>query len=175
MNSMLRPRVCLQLLQQVQDLRLDRDVERRDRLVGDQELRLDGQRPGDPDPLPLPAGELVRVAPGMVGMQADQLEQLADPRAPGGTFGELVGIERLAEDAGDRHPRVEARERVLEDDLHPAAQGQHLAATQPAELDAVERDPAGRRLDQPQHAAAGGGLAGAGFADQARRSCGAAP
>jgi hypothetical protein len=58
----------LQLLQQVQDLRLDRDVQRRDGFVGDQELRLDGQRPGDPDSLALAAGELVRVAPGVVGV-----------------------------------------------------------------------------------------------------------
>ena len=46
MNSMLRPERLLQLLQQVQDLRLDRDVERRDRLVGDEELGLDGQARG---------------------------------------------------------------------------------------------------------------------------------
>ena len=39
----------LQVAQQVQHLRLDRHVERRDRLVGDDELRLDGQRPRNAD------------------------------------------------------------------------------------------------------------------------------
>ena len=42
-----------------------------------------------------------------------------------------------------------------------------LARRQCAQIDAVEHDPAGRRLDQPKQAAAGRGLAGAGFADQA--------
>ena len=52
----------LQVLQQVDDLRLDRDVERGDRLVEHQEARGHGQRARDSDPLALAAGELVRVA-----------------------------------------------------------------------------------------------------------------
>ena len=51
-----------QLLEQVDDLGLDRDVERRDRLVADDEVRRRGERPGDADALALAAGELVRVA-----------------------------------------------------------------------------------------------------------------
>ena len=49
------------VLQQLEDLRLDRHVERGRRLVGDQELRLAGQRHRDHRALPHPAGELVRV------------------------------------------------------------------------------------------------------------------
>src|SRR5258708_39282833 len=52
----------LQVLQQVDDLRLDRDVERGDRLVQHQEARGHGQRARDSDPLALAARELVRVA-----------------------------------------------------------------------------------------------------------------
>ncbi len=52
----------LHLDQQVEDLRLDRKVEGRDRLVADDELRLQDQRAGDADPLALAAGELVRIA-----------------------------------------------------------------------------------------------------------------
>jgi hypothetical protein len=50
----------LELLQQVDDLRLNRDVERGDGLVRDDEVWVDRQRTGDPDPLALAAGELVR-------------------------------------------------------------------------------------------------------------------
>ena len=50
-----------ELAQQVEDLRLDRDVERGRRLVGDQQLRLAGERHRDHRPLPHPARELVRV------------------------------------------------------------------------------------------------------------------
>ena len=43
----------LQIQQQVQDLGLDRDVERRDRLVGDDQRGLQRQRPRDADALAL--------------------------------------------------------------------------------------------------------------------------
>ena len=46
----------------VPQLRPDLGIERRQRLVQQQHLRLDGQRPGQRDPLLLPAGDLVRVA-----------------------------------------------------------------------------------------------------------------
>ena len=50
-----------QPLQQRNDLRLDRHVERRGRLVGDDQLRLGRQRERDDDALAHAAGELVRV------------------------------------------------------------------------------------------------------------------
>ena len=43
----------LQLQQQIDDLRLHRDVERGHQLVGDQAFGLDRQRPGDADALAL--------------------------------------------------------------------------------------------------------------------------
>ena len=52
----------LQFHQQIHDLRLHRDVERRHRLVGDDERRVQRQRAGQPDALPLSAAELVGVA-----------------------------------------------------------------------------------------------------------------
>ena len=68
----------LELDEQVQHLRLDRDVERRHRLVGDDELRLQDERARDPDPLALAAAELVRVAVERVGAEADALEHVDD-------------------------------------------------------------------------------------------------
>ena len=57
-----QPEVALQVLHQVDDLRLDADVERADGLVADDEFRVHGQGAGDADALALAAGELVRVA-----------------------------------------------------------------------------------------------------------------
>ena len=51
----------LQLQHQVQDLRLDRDVERRGRLVGDEQRRVQHERHGDHHALALAAGQLVRI------------------------------------------------------------------------------------------------------------------
>ena len=59
-SSSARPRRRFSAAQQVQDLRLDGDVERGGRLVGDQQLGVVGERHGDHHPLPLAAGELVR-------------------------------------------------------------------------------------------------------------------
>ena len=55
------PHLALQLLQQFEDLCLDRHVERRCRLVGDQHGRAAGERHRDHHALPHAAGELVRV------------------------------------------------------------------------------------------------------------------
>ena len=58
-----RAKPRLQLAHQVEDLQLDRHVQRRRRLVGDQQLRVAGQRHGDHHPLAHPARELVRILP----------------------------------------------------------------------------------------------------------------
>ena len=52
---------ALQVGEQMQDLRLDRDVERRRRLVGDDQRRAAHQRHRDHHALAQPAGELVRI------------------------------------------------------------------------------------------------------------------
>ena len=52
----------LQVLQQIEDLRLNRDVQGRDRLVGNDEPGAQRKSSGNADPLPLTPGELVRIA-----------------------------------------------------------------------------------------------------------------
>ena len=56
------PRSRAEALQQRDDLRLHRDVERGGRLVGDDQLRLGAERERQHDALAHAAGELVRVA-----------------------------------------------------------------------------------------------------------------
>ena len=74
--------LVLELLEQVDDAGLDADVERRHRLVEHDQLRLDRERAGDADALPLTAGELVRIAVGVLRRQADEREQLGRPARP---------------------------------------------------------------------------------------------
>ena len=66
----------LQHLEQVDDLRLDRNVECRDRFVGDDQFGPDGQGPGDADALPLAAAELVGIPAGVRGVKAHRFEQV---------------------------------------------------------------------------------------------------
>ncbi len=76
------PLLALQLGQKLEDLRLDRDVERGRRFVGDQQVGPVRQRHGDHHPLALPARKLVRIGaqPAFGVLDADLVEQLEDPR-----------------------------------------------------------------------------------------------
>ena len=66
----------LQLPQYLQHLRLNRHVERGDRLVGDDQLRLAGEGPGDADALALAAAELMWKAAALCGVEANHCQQL---------------------------------------------------------------------------------------------------
>ena len=136
-----QPELALQLAQQVEDLRLDRHVERGDRLVGDDQLRLQRERARDADALALAAGELVRVAVVVLGVEPDDVHQLLDAAlALALALLHPVDHERLADDRADRLARVQRRVRVLEDHLHLAAQRLELCAVRVRDLLAVEAD-----------------------------------
>src|SRR5262245_57845606 len=76
---------------------------------------------------------------------------------------------RLADDLSDRHARVERGVRVLEDDLHALAHAHHLIAREACEVHALEADLPTRRIVEPQHQPAKGGLAATRLADQTQR------
>ena len=148
----------LQILEQVDDLGLDRHVQRGNRLVGDDQLGPQRERAGNPDALPLAAGELVRVAVVVLGVEADQLEQLLDGALdPAGRL-DLLQPERGADDGADRVPGIERGVGILEDHLDLAPQRAHLALPQMGDVMAVDHDLAAGRFVQPGQQAAGGGL-----------------
>ena len=107
--------------------------------------------------------------------QPDQLEQLADPRLAArrrrATPWMTSGSPTISQ---HRHARVERRERVLEDDLHLAADRLQLRAATAASGRPwspswrKQTSPLGR-LRRPQDQSPGRGLAAAGLADQAER------
>src|SRR5262249_7344991 len=68
-----------QVLEQVDDLRLDRDVEGGYGLIADDEFGIERERARDPDALALAARHLVRVAIGKIRIEAADREQLAHP------------------------------------------------------------------------------------------------
>ena len=122
------------------------------------------------DALALAAGEFVRIAAHVLGLQPDLDQQARHAVVPlAGRGGELVDDQRFAEDRADRHARIERGERILEDDLHLAPHGAQIVAAEAQHVLPVERRSRRRGLDQAQHAAARGGLAAAGLADQSER------
>jgi hypothetical protein len=147
--------LLLEVLEEVDHLRLDRHVQRGDGLVADDELGADGEGPCDADALPLPARELVRVAPHVIRVETHRLEEVGDLLlALTPALGELVDDERLADDGAHGHPRVQRRVGVLEDDLEVAPERAERPLVHGRDVLALEPDLAGRRLDEPQDAAA---------------------
>src|SRR5215207_2305437 len=165
--------LSLQVLEKVDHLRLDRDVERRDRLVADDQLRRHRERAGDADALALAARELVRVAAHVVGVEPDRFEKVDDAGLIlGRRVRESVDRQRLVDDGADGHARVERGVGVLEDDLHVAPKRGQLGAAERRHVLALEPHLARGRFDQAQDAAPGRRLAAARLADEPERLAG---
>jgi hypothetical protein len=159
--------LVLQVLEQVDDLGLDRHVERGHRLVGDDQLGPQRQGAGDPDALPLATGELVRVAVVVLGAEAHQLEQLLHGALDPARRLDVLQPERRAHDRAHGVPRVERGVGILEDHLDLAPQRAHLARPQVRDVMSLDHDLTAGRLVQPGQQAPGRGLAASRFADQA--------
>ncbi len=162
-----------QRVDNVEDLGLDRHVQRRRGLVGDQQFGPADQAHRDDDALSQAAREFERVLVEPLG-RARHLDHLEDLEGAGPGLllgGALVDLEALADLAADLHRRVERAHRVLGDQRDRAAPVRlHLALGQVGEFDAVQDDrPA---LDvavvgqQPHDRQPGRGLAAARLAHQ---------
>ena len=156
----------LERAQQVDHLGAYRHVERRHRLVADQQLGVDRQRAGDADALALAAGELVRIAPRVLRSEPDHVQELRDPPRALASLRQSVDGQRLADHLLHRHARIQGGIRVLEDHLHLAPQRPQVLGIGAGHVPALEQDLTPGRLQQAQQQAPDGGLAGAALPDQ---------
>ena len=163
------PELLLEVLEQVEDLRLDRHVERGDRLVAHDQLGAQRNGPGDPDPLALAARELVRVAVVVLRVEADALHQLLDRGTHPARRRDALDLERRADDAADRVARVQRVVRILEDHLRLAANRCQRLRREPRDLLALDLDPAAGRTDEHEHRSCGRRLARPALAHQPER------
>ena len=85
MNS-IESQAAPEVFEEFQDLRLHGYVKCRDGFVGDENLGVECQRAGDPDPLPLAAGKFMRKTVHRARIEAYQAQQVVDalPRSRGG-------------------------------------------------------------------------------------------
>ena len=167
----------LEVLDQLEDLGLDGDIEGGGRFVGDEQGRPAGQGHGDHHPLPLAAGELVRIDlhAGLGIVDAGTLEQ------PDGLpfrllFGHLlVQQQRFEHLVADGVDRVERGHRLLKDHGDAvAADGPDLVAVEGEQIPALEEDRTAVRdlaalFEEAQNREGGDRFAGTRFADQGGR------
>jgi hypothetical protein len=166
----------LQFLDELEDLRLHGDVQRRGRLVGDEEVWVAGQRHRDHGALAHPARELVRIVVNARVWLGDPypLEHVDGVPARlllGHVVVHAVSLDDLVTDCVER---VQCRQRVLEDHRHPlAAQPAYLLFGRRDQLVPAEPDLAGHiRVHptvQPEDAEAGHALARARLPHDAQR------
>ena len=166
--------------QQVENGRLHRHVERRQRLVAHDQLRLGRERAGDGDALLLPAGELLRVAqrrPRGVG-QVDPGQKLAHPLFDALAPQPGVLAHHLVDLVADPERRIERGLRVLVDHGDARAlDGAQLARAEAQQVDVVEPDRARgdppRRIEAAHHRERERALARAALADHRQGLAGA--
>ena len=158
----------LQIQEQVENLRLDRFVERGNRFIEDQQPGLQGQGTGDIHPLALSAGKLMRVA-------ADELSRIQSHLAQNVVGARARPVRRGAVDLGtegdgvlDRKPGIERGIGILEHHLHLPAQLPEIQAVAAADGLPVEGNSAGVGADQMHQESRGGRLAAARLADDSQ-------
>ena len=164
--------LALEAGQEVQDVGLDRDIERRNDFIAQQQLGIDRQGPSDIDPLPLASRELVGSSVRHRRRQPDGPERGVDRFGQVSSFTPAQDPYRLLDALAYGHPGIERIVRVLEDHLHPTPMTPQPFSRKTVEPGAAQRHRAGdldpvapQQLgDRPGH----GRFAGARFADQAQ-------
>ncbi len=162
-----------QFAHQIEDLRLDGDVERGGRFVGDQQLRIAGQRDCDHRALAHAARQIVRIFVEAFFRRGnfDARQQIDGPFPRLLRRQTAVADEHLGDLIADRQAGVERGHRLLEDHGQPvAAQIAHVVIGKLKQIAAVEHHRAvdlGVFRQQAHQRERRDALAAAGFADDA--------
>src|SRR5262249_39691115 len=145
---------------------------RRDGLVGDDQSRVECESTRESNSLPLPAGELVRIAVHRVTGKADLLEQTLYAHSLVAARAKPLDLERLANDASTAHSRVEGGIGILEHELPVTVEPLPLTSWDARQVPVSEADRARSRALESDDHPSDGRLAAPGFPDQPeRRSC----
>src|SRR5690242_5247437 len=107
----------LELHEEVQNLRLDRYVERRDGFVANEKLGPYRECSRDADPRALTARELMRIAAHQRGVEPDAIQHRAYVLAALSRRDQPVRHRCFTDDVDDAHSRIQRRVRILKDHL----------------------------------------------------------
>ena len=168
------PRVRPDAVDLGEDLILHDDVERRRRLISDDQGRIERHRHGDNGTLAHAAAELVRIAPDPFRLEPDGFEELLGTLPGSSRRAALVGSDRLDDLGADAVDRIERIHCALSDQAQYRASGSSASRrcfkesrSRPAEQNAPVVDRIFRQ--DAQDRARNSGFSAARFADDAER------
>ena len=100
--------LILQLIEHIDDLRLNGYVQSRYRFIADDEVRIDRQRARNTDTLSLAARELMGISGCMFGVEADVIHQFQD-LLPSLLLRliHVVDVQRFSDDVRDSHSGIQ--------------------------------------------------------------------
>jgi hypothetical protein len=119
---------------------LDAYIKGTHRFIEHNELRFDGERACDADPLPLSPGELVRVPVVVLFAEPYPFEEISDALPP--LVGRLpvVNVERFADNLTHSKPVIETRLWVLKHDLRVPSPAFEFVACEGRNIRIVNND-----------------------------------
>ena len=157
----------LKIHQQIQNLGLNGYVQSGNRFVTEDEIRVQGDGPGDADALSSATVELVGIGVAQPILDAHPVHKLLDPVVdllPGEAFRLLQGLpDHLIHGVAG----IQGGIGILENDLHPFPNLPKLPSLQIGDILPVQQDLSVGGVVEPDHGSAQGGLAAAGFAHHA--------
>lgn len=156
-----------QFAEEVEEARLNRDIEGANGFVADEDLRLYGEGAGDEDTLALATAELGGKAVEAIGGQMDLFKKGGHP---GETFGPAqlgkVDGEGLGQELADGQTRIEGVPWVLKNQLHAFADGRQKPGGQGSEIGSVEEDGSGTGAQKADNGSGYCTFAGTAFTDE---------
>jgi hypothetical protein len=132
------PQPLSQVEQQIDDLRPYGYVQGGYRLIQDDQVRIQDQRSGDSDTLPLAARQFIGITASHIRPQADALHHLDNPAKTFASITPSMNDQRLIEDSADGRSRIERREGILKHHLQPGPHRQATLARQMGKIGAIE-------------------------------------
>ena len=113
-----QPALLLEVMQQIDDLRLHRNIQSAHRLVADDEFRFNSQCPRNADALALSATELMRIAQRVRWVETDGFQQFRDSfSARSGAVRQFVDVNGFANDFACGHAWIQRAVGILKNDL----------------------------------------------------------
>jgi hypothetical protein len=157
-----------QISEQIENRRLDRHIQGRDRLIRNQQLRLYRQGPCNADALTLTARQLSGIGVGHARAESHQVQELRAPALGVLTRDGVMNVKRFHQRLLNRHSRIQRRVRVLKDDLGDSRVGVALSLAR-GHGSTVQAHLAGGTFVEANDASAECGFSAAGFSDQSNR------